>query len=841
MSASTQTTPSEAQSGGLLAVAVGFGIVGFYALFTLLPNSNSLMVKWPWVFLWQFGLMLCPIALIFQLWRGHARKLGGWLDWLAGAWCATLVLSATFAEFKHQAFWYGWAAICGIAALYTVSNWLTNHSRVRFLLTFHGGLTVIFSISSLAAWFFQTVRPYLSSLEELKSYGIERALDLSIIPLRNWHPIGHQNYVAGYLVLSIPLLVGLAFAHSGLKRIGWVVGALISLVTLHSTSSRGGWLGLVASVAVFIGLSIWQHPRFRKPLAGVGIASFGVVALWGLTSDRIRGLFTAFSTNGSGGELFYRVITNVTGWKMGLDRPLFGAGLGSVTLLYQKYRPEWAGREAELTYQLHSTPAQLWAELGLIGALLTLSSLVAIAYLSIRWCMNAAETETQGSELSLLMIGVISGLVGYAIYAITDYQLDNVCTGGTLVIFLSVLIFESRDSLEFGAIDTSNRFIVSQKVARRFALAGIGIVSAISLWLYPIHKAWMLSSQGFLALQQQDINSFVAYLERANKLAPWEPYYVYQLAWNLGELAYKSEDPQQQEALRQKSIQWFEKAIVLSPYREFGYSNLGWLQINSDPQAATHNFRKAIQLVPEKRGVFFALGYSLLQEGKFEESLQAMVTELIQQPILLASPIWQSPELSTFYHQVLKSYEAELNRRLAGSKTELSQSFLYQVLGTLHWWQGDFDKARIALEKAPSPLNDALLRLAKTQPGEKVEVKVSEQTTIGMVFAAWQNPQESSYYLTQAIAQPNETGAFPTADYISSQVVDLENSLESSSTFYEWVRYSPALVNRNYRLGFGTTSRHIDGSIPYDFSPRVESAMKSLLLDIFFPNPTFKY
>jgi hypothetical protein len=55
---------SPTQSTSLLPTAIAIGIISFYSLFTLLPNSNSLMVKWPWVFIWQFGLMLGPIALL---------------------------------------------------------------------------------------------------------------------------------------------------------------------------------------------------------------------------------------------------------------------------------------------------------------------------------------------------------------------------------------------------------------------------------------------------------------------------------------------------------------------------------------------------------------------------------------------------------------------------------------------------------------------------------------------------------------------------------------------------------------------------------------------------------
>lgn len=831
---STPSSASSDQSTSLLPGAIATATVGFYSLFTLLPNSNSLMVKWPWVFIWQFGLMLGPLALLFQLWQKSFRRLGHWLDWLAGAWCAVLVLSAGFAQFQHQAFWYGWAAICGVAFLYALNTWLSSASRVRRLLIFQGGLGVIFSGLSLVAWFFQTVRPYQQTLSELSSYGIERSFDLQVLTLRNWHPIGHQNYVAGYLLLVLPLLVGLAFSQHGWRRFGWLGGFMLGLVTLYSTGSRGGWLGLIVGVLAFIGLAAWQYPQLRKALLGSGLVCFGAIALWGASSDRIRSLFTALSSQGSGGELTYRLITNATGWQMGLDHPGLGAGLGGVTLLYQKYRPEWAGREAELTYQLHSTPTQLWAELGLAGTLLTLISLIAIGYLSWRW----GRSQSRVHDLStppLLMVGVISGLAGYSVYALTDYQLDNVCISGTLIIFVAVLIAENRHPLNSPDFTPQT----GRTLYRRVALVGAGILAAVSLWLYPIHRAWMLSSQGFLALQQNDVASFVTYLEKAHQLAPWEPYYAYQLAWNLGELAYQSQDAQQQEALRQESLRWFETAIARSPNQEFGYANSGWLQVNSNPQAATQNFRKAVQLVPGKRGAFFALGYSLLKEGKSEAALQAMVTELLNQPASLTSPIWQSPELAAFYPQVLASFEAKLNQQIAAADSEETRAYFYQVLGSLNWWQGDFDKARDAFEVVPTPLNEAMLVLAETRPGEKMEVGVSEETAAGRAIAAWQNPEGAEQLLFKSVLLAMPSDFIPMVDDVHRAASELNDAMVQSASFHEWAtQKAPTHQSRNQRLGFGTISRHIDGPLPSDFSSKIESSLEMVFLSNLFP-PAF--
>ena len=823
---------SQAESTSLLPIAIALATLTFYILFTLLPNSNSLMVKWPWVFIWQFGLVLGPLAVLFQLWQRSFRRLGSGLDGLAIAWCITLIFSAAIAPFPHQAFWYGWAAICNIAFLYALNAWLKSANRVRYLLVFQGGLSVIFSGLSLVSWFFQTVRPYQQTLAELKTYGIERGFDLQILTLRNWHPIGHQNYVAGYLLLALPLLVGLAFSYRGWQRLAWLGGFALSLATLYSTASRGSWFGLMASFATFVSLSAGQYPKLRRVLWGSGLMGMGAIALWGFSSDRIRPLFTALFNQNASGAAPYRLITNATGWYMGQDHPVFGAGLGSVALLYQKYRPAWAGTEAELTYQLHSTPAQLWAELGIAGALLAMATLMAVGYLSWRCCKNNLRADS-ASMPSPLVIGIISGLSGYGVYAITDYQLDNICISGTLIVFIAMLIFNSRHDSD------SALLLPVHSLFKRAALAGAGILAAVSLWLYPVHRAWMLSSQGFLALQQNDFASFVTYLTKAHKLAPWEPYYSYQLAWNLGELAYKSGDVQQQEMLRQESVGWFEKANMVSPNQEFGYSNLGWLLINSDPHAATQNFLKAAQLVADKKGAFFALGYSLLKEGKAELALQAMVTELMRQPVLLTSPIWQTPELAAFYPQVLASFETELSQRLAKADTE-AKAYFYQILGSLSWWQGDFDKARMAFEKVPTPLNEAMLVLAETRPGEKVEVKASEETAVGSAIAAWQNPERAEKLLFKSVLLALPSDFIPVVNDINRAAGELEGAMAQSASFHEWVtQKAPTHQNRNQRLGFGTISRHIDGPLPSDFSSKTQSSLEMILLNNLFPPASF--
>ncbi|HEY9858208.1 MAG TPA: hypothetical protein V6D16_01795, partial [Candidatus Obscuribacterales bacterium] len=79
----TKKAPSETPNpkGSLLGLLVAC----FYVLFTLLPDSNTLVVSWPWVFLWQVGLACLPLWLLWMVWhRQEWIWLGNGLDAIAG-------------------------------------------------------------------------------------------------------------------------------------------------------------------------------------------------------------------------------------------------------------------------------------------------------------------------------------------------------------------------------------------------------------------------------------------------------------------------------------------------------------------------------------------------------------------------------------------------------------------------------------------------------------------------------------------------------------------------------------------------------------------------------------
>jgi tetratricopeptide (TPR) repeat protein len=792
-------TTSVNSQGRLIAML----LAGCYALFTLTPNSHSLMVTWSWVFLVQMTLLF---PLIWLLWQVGSQKrflsLGGYLDWLAIVIILALLISSIFAQFHNQAIWYSWMALGYLAALYALHHYLTTIKHKEKLLILQGYLNLAFITISLILWVSLTVLPELAIINYAKTLGVQLGFNFSILELRNWVPLGHQNYVAGYLILAIPLLVGLFLWEKNSRRWLWLGGVVLGLVDLYTTQSRGGWLAM--GVIALLGVGVVAIYRRRQAYLLL-IASTVILVLFGLASPRLLNSLQSIIQGNGGGELDYRLINWQVGSQMGMSQPFTGVGLGNVPLLYQKFLPIWGGRESELAYQLHSTPAQLWAEMGIWGIVILLG---AIAWLIIYFVKLMLGKLSLNPDQSILTYCLCLALLGYGVVSFWDFQLDNTPITGTLVIYVAYLNSQ---------VSTPRSFSQSQG----FVLGGMGLIVAMLLWLLPIHRAWLLSSQGFTALNEDKIPEFVDNLTWAHKIAPWQPYYPYQLGWNLGNIALTSGNP----PLLPDARNWLTKGIEVSPYWEFGYSNLAWLWLVENPQQAAVNFQAAIRLLPSKRGLFYGLGLSWLNQGETDKAIQAMTLEALRDPLFITSPIWRSPQLQLLYNQVT---DAMLENYTAFLKANPEASYWGQCRGSLFWWLGDFKNAQKDFNRYGNSLSKTILELS--QNNTLNNFSPSDNLHESLAIQAWLQPQQRTELLTQAWILATRT---PIPEV---KLQELLASLSNSSNFYEWLtQKAPTLEYRRQRLGFNLVSRQLDGVDPIDFLTVVENLPLSQWFTSLFP------
>ncbi|MDB9525414.1 O-antigen ligase family protein [Oscillatoria sp. CS-180] len=797
-----------------------------YALFTLLPNSTTQMVTWPWVALWQ-AMLLLPIAwLLWQAWHKPLRefRLGNGFDALAGLAVLGMGISMLVAAFSQQAMWYGWAALGGLAALHGLMGWLTP-ARSRSLLTFQGYLAIAFILVSLGMWMTNAYLPELARLDALRAIGVEQSFNFAIVSLRNGFPLGHQNYVAGYLVLVLPLFVGLGLTDKTLRRWLWWSGLGLGLLTLYTTGSRAGVLALVALVLPTLLILLLGHYVPRRVAVPAGLLGLALLGTLAILNPRLQatlaGLQTGQITNS---QVTYRLITTVTGWRMGWQRPWAGLGPGSVPLVYQQYRPAWAGREAELHHQLHSTPVQLWAELGIWGILLPLLAGVLLIY-----ALWRHRTRLSTGIPASLMWSLVGGLWAYSVLSLVDYQLDVVAIAGVLVLYFAIILAQLRSPVASSAPGQNPRY------RRSLVGAGVGITLAMGLWLLSIHRAWAASSQAFLELERENLSEFVTLLEQSQRLAPWESYYPFQLGWAVGDLSNSVEDSEVANSMQEDAIAWFQQGNAVSPFQEFGYSNLGWLQAQRQPEAAIVSFSQAAQLLPAKMGVFFGLGYSLLLNDQPNLAADAMALEMIRHPRIITSPVWTTEPFSTLYPSALTRLEELYGELLANADDPLLIPHLHQIRGATRWWLGDYSGAADDWDEYGTAIGQAVLSATR---GNVPDIETLPNLPGKYVLQAWYDPVVRAESLAIAWVVQPEDSPVPNPPPSADQIQGLANSMAASETLEQWLKQNaPVVEARSERLGFGVFKRHDDGPNPFDYYVRFENVAIAKFFDELFLSP----
>ena len=197
----------------------------------------------------------------------------------------------------------------------------------------------------------------------------------------------NHNHIGGYFELAIPLAIGLMLAKEHLLRRGKIskissivlgsvlplAAAVIMIIALVFTYSRGAWIGFLGSmIALGIIITFWlktfrDWSRFKKwgALAVVALIIISAVMLIpNQIKEREATLFEFEGTNFKDMSLQGRLIVNRNTLEMIKDYPVLGSGPGTFTILYPKYRDP---RLRTFMNATHNDYLQYAEEMGLFG------------------------------------------------------------------------------------------------------------------------------------------------------------------------------------------------------------------------------------------------------------------------------------------------------------------------------------------------------------------------------------------------------------------------------------------------------------------------------------------
>jgi putative inorganic carbon (HCO3(-)) transporter len=205
--------------------------------------------------------------------------------------------------------------------------------------------------------------------------------------------VGQANNLAAYLDLVMVAAIGLWPSAGRRSRLALGVVALLSLVALALTFSRGGYLGLLAGFGVLLVAS--RHGWRSRRVGAVGLATAAVILAVALALPATRALVErvadrALATVDAGeGSIRFHLDQWRIGSLIAIDHPLLGTGPETFPLVFRPYLDQLPPDRAELLgrFRLESPHNELIgiaAEMGLPALAAYVAFLLACAISCIR-------------------------------------------------------------------------------------------------------------------------------------------------------------------------------------------------------------------------------------------------------------------------------------------------------------------------------------------------------------------------------------------------------------------------------------------------------------------------
>ncbi len=291
----------------------------------------------------ELGVAIAAVGLVLQF--GKLRL--PFPVWLYGAFVLWAFLASFASPYADIALDTVLEQLKLLAIMLIVVNALQTEGQLRFYLLFFLGCFVLFP-----------VRGTLLGGDQVAGRAV-------------WnYTYDNPNNLAALCLLALGVALGLLFSKPSraLVRLGTGISAILLLVVILLTQSRGAFIGLVAGMGPAFVWSGLKRPGRLLFSAGILALVIGLAipaSVW----ERLSGIekLTSESTIAQAdpeGSAAGRFEIQKVGWQIFLDHPVFGVGVGAYPRANARYAPE-LGR-----VDTHNTYLNVAAELGLPGLVL---------------------------------------------------------------------------------------------------------------------------------------------------------------------------------------------------------------------------------------------------------------------------------------------------------------------------------------------------------------------------------------------------------------------------------------------------------------------------------------
>lgn len=246
--------------------------------------------------------------------------------------------------------------------LFALMARVLKSARIRsWIITLFLHVSLIVSVYGLRQWFF--------GAKALATWSDPTSTSAKLTRVYSY--LGNPNLLAGYLLPAVALSLAAIFIWRGwLPKLLAVTMFIVNSACLVLTFSRGGWIGFVVCLFVFLVLFVYwysvQLPQSWRSWAMPVMlgGSAGVILLSVLFVEPVRDRVASMFVGRDDSSNNFRINVWSAVIEMIQDRPLLGIGPGNTAFnkIYPLYmRPRFSALSA------YSIPLEIAVETGVIG------------------------------------------------------------------------------------------------------------------------------------------------------------------------------------------------------------------------------------------------------------------------------------------------------------------------------------------------------------------------------------------------------------------------------------------------------------------------------------------
>lgn len=223
-------------------------------------------------------------------------------------------------------------------------------------------------------------------------------------------PYVNRNHFAGFVEMVIPVaLVPLALGKVRRERLFLVaLFALLPIVALFLSASRGGIVSFAVQMVILFSLLLIRRVRSRYVMAGVVVVLSAVMVVSWIGANQVLSRFDGIRTD-------KRAAMRRDTFRLFLDHPIIGTGLGTLEMVYPPYDSLYDGR---VVNHAHNDYLEALAETGIIGGLCSLWFLGVVLLNALRGMADLGSSF--GSVLNLSGLVACSGIL---VHSFVDFNL----------------------------------------------------------------------------------------------------------------------------------------------------------------------------------------------------------------------------------------------------------------------------------------------------------------------------------------------------------------------------------------------------------------------------------